>query len=99
MHSRQTAMPLLVDCGNQPVVNGDALSLAPQRRHFNMIDAVPPGVPLRQRRLIESAGKLQLVEITPARRPISLSEGSISLSTVSGRTRAKYERSTLSSSY
>ena len=69
MHARQTAMPLLVGSGYQPVLNGDALSLTPQRRHFHRVDAVSPGVPLRQRRLIESVGELHLVEIAAGQTP------------------------------
>jgi len=44
--------------GRQP------LRLPPQRRHFNLVDAVAPRIPLGQHRFVEPVGELHLVQFT-----------------------------------
>src|SRR5687768_16482090 len=53
MHSRQTAVLLLVSCGHDAMLGRDPLSHTPQRRDFDLVDAIAPGVPLGQGWLIQ----------------------------------------------
>src|SRR5687767_5992825 len=64
MHPRQAAVLLLVRSGDDAVLDGDSLRYTPKRRHFDLVDAVSPRVPLRQSRFIQTIGQLQLVKLT-----------------------------------
>src|SRR5215204_277590 len=69
MHSREAAMILFVSCRNNAMLGGNTLSLMPQRRHFDLVDAIPPRIPLRKRWLVKSIRQLQLIKLAPRETP------------------------------
>src|SRR5688500_9820461 len=99
MHARQTAMLLFVRSRNHAVLDCDALRNAPQRRQLDLVDAIPPRVPLRHTWFVQTISQLQLVNLA-ARETAHLRKRDLNLAQLSaGNTRARYERSTRSSSY
>ena len=62
VHARERAVRALVGGRDQPVLGGDARCLAPERRDLDAIDALAPGIPLREHRLVEAVRELQLVQ-------------------------------------
>jgi hypothetical protein len=51
---------------------------ATQRRQLNLVNPIPPRIPLRELRLVQPGFELQLNSSPPANRPISIRESSIS---------------------
>jgi hypothetical protein len=58
----QVAVAPFVGGRDQPVLECETLRLAPQRRELDGVDAVAPGVPLREPRLVQPVIELQPVE-------------------------------------
>jgi len=54
--------PALVGGSDEAVPQREALGLAPQRRDFDGVAAVAPGIPLQQPRLIQAVRELQAIE-------------------------------------
>src|SRR5688572_2031814 len=64
MHPGKAAMLLFVSNSHDAMLDRDPFSDTPQRRHFDLIDAIPPRVPLRQPRFIQAISELQVVKLT-----------------------------------
>ena len=58
----QVAVAPFVGGRDEPVLEREALRLAPQRRELDGVDALAPGVPLREPRLVQPVVELQPVE-------------------------------------
>ncbi len=58
----------LVTGRDQAVLGGEALGLAPQRRDLDFVDALAPGIPLREHRLVGEIGLLQPVQVAAGER-------------------------------
>ena len=85
--ARVTAVRRLVARRDQPVAHGEALGLAPERRHFEFVHAIAPGIPLRERRLVQPIGDLQSIQ-RAARHGPELIELRLELAQRLGRQRA-----------
>ncbi len=54
-------MTMFVGNRNQPAACRDGNQRLPQRRHFDPIDAVAPGVPLGEHRFVQAVRKLPVI--------------------------------------
>ncbi len=69
VHARMLAVRLLVRRRDESMLDGKARRFPPERRHFDVVDAPPPSIPLRERGLVRAVGELEPVEAPTGKRP------------------------------
>ena len=93
-------MSALVGRGDEPVLGGDALGLAPERRHLDAIDAIAPRVPLHEPRLVLAIGELHAVKLAARESPHRVQPGlDLGTHVAQAAYALRYDRRTRSSSY
>jgi hypothetical protein len=90
---------LFLCCSNDAMFGWNPFRFLPQRRQLNLVDPIPPRIPLRQLWLVPPVFGCILYNSFSDSSTISFNEPSISRIISTGNTRARYDRNTRSSSY
>src|SRR5690606_31472263 len=64
MNTRIPAVLRLVRNRDEPALRCDRRRLPPQRRKLDLVHAIAPRIPLRERGLVQAIGELQSIELT-----------------------------------